>query len=80
MQSLNKLFKDLISLFLSSGISLIIFAILIIIFPNILNYLAAVFLLFLGINSLYFAFKLRSYHHKIKEFFASLPKFKNTQN
>lgn len=79
MQSLHKLFKDLISLFLSSGISLIILATLILIFPQILNYLAAVFFLFLGINCLYFAFKLRSYHHKIKDFLASLPKLKKTE-
>jgi len=60
MNPIKDLMKDISSNFILLGILTIIFAILIIIFPDILTYTIAIMLMLAGIDTLYFG-------HKIKE-------------
>lgn len=59
MNPIKNLMKDISSNFILLGILTILFAILIIFFPDILIYTIAIMLIFSGINALYFGYKIK---------------------
>jgi len=71
---MKNIFSKLITFFIINGLLLIVFGISTIIYPNLLNYLIAVFLIIIGINNLYFAYKTKILIKKSKNL---LKVFKN---
>jgi uncharacterized membrane protein YqjE len=68
MNPIKNLMKDISSNFILLGIFTILFAILIIFFPDILTYTIAIMLLFAGIDALYFGHKVKKSINKSNKF------------
>lgn len=68
MNQIKHIVKNLTSLLLTQAIILIIFAILIIIYPDVLNYLVAGFLILIGLDLIYYAIKINRYYKKVLSF------------
>lgn len=68
MNPIKGLMRDISSNFILLGILAILFATLIIFFPNILNYTVAIMLIFSGINALYYGFRIKKSIKKSNKF------------
>lgn len=68
MNPIKDLMKDISSNFILLGIFTILFAILIIFFPDILTYSIAIMLIFAGIDALYFGQKVKKSINKSDKF------------
>ncbi|KUK77720.1 MAG: hypothetical protein XD93_0145 [candidate division WS6 bacterium 34_10] len=68
MNPIKDLMKDISSNFILLGILTILFAILIIFFPNILNYIVAIMLISSGISVLYYGFRIKRSIKKSNKF------------
>ena len=68
MNPIKDLMKDISSNFILLGILTILFAILIIFFPDILTYSIAIMLIFAGINALYYGFRIKKSIKKSNKF------------
>ena len=68
MNPIKDLMKDISSNFILLGILTILFAILIVFFPDILTYTIAIMLMFSGMSALYYGFRIKKSIRKSNKF------------
>jgi len=72
MNPIKDTLKDITSMFTLDGIVLILFAVLIFVFPALLSYLVAAFLCIAGISLLVYGFKINKSYKEAEEFWKKL--------
>lgn len=72
MNPIKDTIKDITSMLTLNGIALILFAVLIFIYPNLLSYLVGAFLCVAGISSLVYGFKINKSYKEAEKFWKKL--------
>lgn len=72
MNPIKDTMKDIASMLTFHGIALILFAILIFIYPNLLSYLVGAFLCIAGISVLFYGIKTRKSYKEAEKFWKKL--------
>jgi len=72
MNPIKDTLKDISSMLTLDGIILILFAVLIFIFPNLLSYLVGAFLCIAGISLLVYAFRINKSYKEAEKFWEKL--------
>jgi len=72
MNPIKDTLKDISSMLTLDGIALILFAVLIFIFPNLLSYLVSAFLCIAGISLLVYGFRINKSYKEAEKFWEKL--------